>query len=148
MTMTIYIKPPKYPYTDADLRLDNPNTSFAVEMPDERRAEMGMFRVHETPSPVPKAGVVVEEVYPVCENGVWYQAWIERPETLKETEEYANNARQKRSALLSASDWTQLPDAPLTDAKRQAWSTYRQALRDITAQAGFPWNITWPANNP
>lgn len=50
----------------------------------------------------------------------------------------------KRSALLSASDWTQMPDSPLTAAKKTAWATYRQALRDLTSQPGYPTTITWP----
>ena len=53
----------------------------------------------------------------------------------------ATNARAERNALLAASDWTQVPDAPVDQA---AWATYRQALRDITAQAGFPEQINWP----
>ena len=40
--------------------------------------------------------------------------------------------RGVRSAYLAETDWTQLPDSPLTDAKRADWATYRQALRDIT----------------
>jgi len=38
-----------------------------------------------------------------------------------------------RSRLLASSDWTQMPDSPLTDEQRQAWATYRQALRDFPA---------------
>jgi hypothetical protein len=53
----------------------------------------------------------------------------------------ATEARSKRNTLLAASDWTQIPDAPVDQA---AWATYRQALRDITAQAGFPESIDWP----
>jgi hypothetical protein len=49
--------------------------------------------------------------------------------------------RAERNALLSASDWTQLPDVPL-DTK-EAWAAYRQALRDITNQPD-PFNIVWP----
>jgi len=66
-------------------------------------------------------------------------AWVEvapDPDTL------ATQARVKRDALLSQSDWTQVADAPVDQA---AWATYRQALRDITVQAGFPENIDWPA---
>ena len=51
------------------------------------------------------------------------------------------NARLVRDHLLSASDWTQVADAPVDAA---AWATYRQALRDIPQQEGFPENITWP----
>ena len=50
-------------------------------------------------------------------------------------------ARQQRNALLAASDWTQVADAPVDQA---AWAVYRQALRDITDGEGFPENIIWP----
>ena len=49
--------------------------------------------------------------------------------------------RSQRDALLSASDWTQLPDVPL--ATKETWAIYRQALRDITEQTD-PFNINWP----
>lgn len=51
--------------------------------------------------------------------------------------------RLERNALLTASDWTQLPDAALTNVQAANWATYRQALRDITTQAD-PFNIVWP----
>ena len=38
----------------------------------------------------------------------------------------------KRNNKLKDSDWTQLPDSPLSDAKKAEWATYRQALRDLT----------------
>lgn len=56
-------------------------------------------------------------------------------------EEKAGQVRAERNGLLTASDWTQVADAPVDKA---AWATYRQALRDISAQPGFPWNVTWP----
>lgn len=49
--------------------------------------------------------------------------------------------RNLRAKLLNSTDWTQLPDVPLTT--KEAWATYRQALRDITIQTD-PFNITWP----
>lgn len=57
-------------------------------------------------------------------------------------ERLAVDARMIRNQLLNTSDWTQLPDVP--QALKSAWATYRQALRDVTAQSGFPQNITWP----
>jgi hypothetical protein len=54
----------------------------------------------------------------------------------------ASAARQKRNDLLAASDWTQLPDAPV-DAS--AWSNYRQALRDVPSQSGWPYDVNWPS---
>ena len=51
-------------------------------------------------------------------------------------------ARATRDRLLVATDWTQLPDVP--QATKDIWTTYRQQLRDITEQAGFPTDIVWP----
>jgi hypothetical protein len=51
--------------------------------------------------------------------------------------------RQQRNALLAASDWTQVADAPVDQA---AWAVYRQALRDVTTQAGFPNEVVWPVS--
>jgi hypothetical protein len=55
--------------------------------------------------------------------------------------EQAKSVRQQRGEKLKDSDWTQVADAPVDQA---AWATYRQALRDVTAQSGFPWTIDWP----
>jgi hypothetical protein len=49
--------------------------------------------------------------------------------------------RARRDVLIAKTDWTQLPDVPLPT--KEAWATYRQALRDITQQAD-PHNISWP----
>jgi hypothetical protein len=59
-------------------------------------------------------------------------------------DELAAVARAKRDELLAASDWTQLPDSPLSSDVRSAWAAYRQALRDVTGQEGFPGVIVWP----
>lgn len=56
----------------------------------------------------------------------------------------AGEARAKRAGLLRQSDWTQLPDVPLTAAQKSDWAAYRQALRDVTAQPTFPQSVTWP----
>lgn len=53
----------------------------------------------------------------------------------------ARQVRSERNLKLTASDWTQIADAPV-DAS--AWATYRQALRDVPDQPGFPNNVTWP----
>lgn len=55
--------------------------------------------------------------------------------------EQAKSVRENRNKRLAESDWTQLADAPVDSA---VWATYRQALRDVTAQSGFPWEVTWP----
>jgi hypothetical protein len=87
----------------------------------------------------------MEEIL-VCENGVM------RPATQAELEQMRIDAeeaqarlpdliREQRNALLKNSDWTQIPDCTVD---KQAWAEYRQALRDITAQAGFPTDVVFP----
>ena len=54
----------------------------------------------------------------------------------------ANIARERRDALLLQTDWSQAQDVPAT--VRAKYADYRQALRDITDQPGFPTSIDWP----
>lgn len=58
--------------------------------------------------------------------------------------EQASVIRQERDNKLTKCDWTQVADAPVD---KSAWATYRQALRDVPSQAGFPWDVQWP-NQP
>lgn len=66
-----------------------------------------------------------------------------------EQAEYAANAdaraaaeiRTERDAKLNESDWTQVADAPVD---KTAWATYRQSLRDVPSQSGFPNEVNWP----
>jgi hypothetical protein len=67
-----------------------------------------------------------------AENEAAYQA-------MKDAEQ-AKSVRQQRDAKLAECDWTQLADAPVDKA---VWATYRQTLRDVPTQEGFPWTITW-----
>ncbi len=55
--------------------------------------------------------------------------------------EQAERVRGDRNKRLADCDWTQLADSPVD---KTVWATYRQALRDITAQDGFPWTVQWP----
>lgn len=52
-----------------------------------------------------------------------------------------NEVRNQRNQLLKDSDWTQVLDAPVD---KLAWAVYRQDLRDLTAQEGFPFNVIFP----
>lgn len=56
----------------------------------------------------------------------------------------SDQAYGKRSFLLYQSDWTQVADNQLTQIEVNLWREYRQQLRDITLQSGFPTEITWP----
>ena len=60
------------------------------------------------------------------------------------SEALAAEVRSKRDGLLRDCDWTQMPDCPLSEEKKTAWQTYRQALRDVPQQEEFPEAVTWP----
>ena len=62
----------------------------------------------------------------------------------QETDNQAQAVRDKRDKLLADTDWTQTDDAPLSSEDKESVRKYRQALRDITAQSGFPQEIKWP----
>lgn len=59
-------------------------------------------------------------------------------------EQMARQVRFQRDRLLSACDYYVMPDYPSTEQGLEEVKAYRQALRDITKQEGFPVNITWP----
>lgn len=67
--------------------------------------------------------------------------WTEPPFTEEETALAWIELRRVRALLLSASDWTQAPDAPVD---QDAWAAYRQALRDLPANTADPHNPIWP----
>lgn len=100
-----------------------------------------------SPSPKPGKYEKVVEV-PAIKNlaGLWEQQW-ELVEMSEEEKAEADNVKAKqvrelRDSKLLETDWTQLNDSPIN---RTAWGNYRQQLRDITEQVGFPWDIEWPA---
>jgi len=71
----------------------------------------------------------------------WSPPIVSVQEERSPSDELAQQARAERDRLLAECDWTQLPDAP-TD--KDLWAAYRQALRDIPQQPGFPDKINWP----
>lgn len=71
------------------------------------------------------------------------EGWIS---IAKETEykKLADAVRFQRNLLLSETDWTQTADAPLDESEIERYRTYRQELRDIPEQPGFPYEVEWP----
>lgn len=69
---------------------------------------------------------------------------IEYKEVLVSEEIIADKVRYERNSLLADSDWTQLIDSPLSAEEKQKWAAYRQALRDVPLQSGFPYEVTMP----
>ena len=137
----------KYPYSIGELRKDNPNVSFPKNPSAETLAAFNTFEVVSKPQPEVDHTQDVGEGVPQKINGVWTQVW--NVSTLNElalaerTSNQANNVRAERDGKLANTDWTQGKDIP--DAVSTKWAAYRQALRDVPAQAGFPWNVQWPS---
>ena len=78
-------------------------------------------------------------------NGKWYTKYsvadLDADAIVAKDAEQAKAVRADRNQKLKDSDWSQVADAPVDKA---VWAAYRQALRDVPAQAGFPWDINWP----
>lgn len=127
-----------------EFRAMHPDTSFAA-LDEATLDAFGADVVLEGPQAQPTRYQVafrdgVEQI-----DGKWFTKY-----SLADMEQEAKDAldaqqaasqRAFRNTLLSDSDWTQVADAPVDKA---AWAAYRQQLRDVTSQAGFPWDIQWP----
>jgi len=141
--MLIHVQTQRYPVSIYEVRAENPNTSY----PDSPNfVPEGYSVVVTTPPPVyDKNTHRYEELSPVQDGTQWRQVWrvveLSEVERQKIRDAQATVIRKQRDALLAQSDWTQLPDAPIDTA---AWASYRQALRDVPAQPGFPFDVVWP----
>ena len=142
---------------ESEFRALFPNTSLPQQLTEATINDLGADVVFEGAQAT--GGTVyqysqrqgVEQV-----NGKWYTKYVlgpiftdgettavEQEAAYKATKdaEQAKNVRASRATKLAECDCTQVADAPVDKA---VWATYRQALRDITAQSGFPWTVTWP----
>ena len=147
---------------ESEFRALHPNTSLPQQLTEALINDLGADVVFEGPQAT--GGTVyqysqaqgVEQI-----NGKWYTKYVLGPTFIDTVEdgvtttalehenaykaqkdaEQAKSVRATRDEKLSECDWTQVADAPVD---KQVWATYRQALRDITAQEGFPWTVTWP----
>jgi hypothetical protein len=128
-----------YPFDLYMLQGHYPNTSFPDDLSRINLAELGVFPLITNPQPAhdPMVQSVALGV-PGQQNGQWVRDWVVES---KPVDVAARNTRNKRNDLLSASDWTQLADASVD---KTSWAQYRQALRDLPSQSGFPYSITWP----
>ena len=134
-------------YTIGQLRQDNPNVSFPKEIPLETLAEYNVYpcTVAEKPTYNNATQYIIKGI-PVEVNGAWIQPYDVHDYTAEEIidreQQEATEVRAKRNQLLKDSDWTQIPDCTVD---KTVWATYRQELRDITSQEGFPFNVTFPS---
>lgn len=138
----------QFPYTVGQLRRDNPNTSFPKNISDEMLAKFNVLKVNSVPVPDidERTQRVEQSNQPHQEAGQWFFGWT----VINKTQAELNadlagkeaQVRADRNSRIAATDWTQGKDIP--DNISSAWATYRQALRDVPSQAGFPWDIQWP----
>jgi hypothetical protein len=131
--------------TESEFRSLHPNTSFPPQLTVELLDSFGADPVLNGPQAQPTRYQVafrdgVEEI-----NGKWFTKYsaadMDADAIAAVDAAQAKSVRDDRNKRLSDSDWTQIEDAPVD---KQAWATYRQALRDLTAQADFPWEVEWP----
>lgn len=128
----------EFPYTLDQLKRDNPNVSFPETISSETLAYYNVFPVTLTEPPAHDQLVeLVTMANPTLVDGVWTQAWTKVNRT---EEEASSNIRAERDSRLLATDYLALSDQTLSTAM----TTYRQALRDVPSQSGFPFSVTWP----
>ena len=146
--------------TDGEFRAAFPSTGFPIHITEQTYNEFGYDVVLEGPQA--SGGTVyqfsmrqgVEQI-----DGKWYTKHILGPvftdgETTaaqqeaaykaQKDEEQAKIVRTQRTEKLRDCDWTQLDDTPMSNTQKADWAEYRQALRDVPDQAGFPWEVEWP----
>lgn len=137
----------QYPYGIAQLKKANPNVSFPKKENDDLLLSFNVHRVFNATQPKLTDTQVLEESTPVfdTEANRWTQVWsikdMSADEITNRNNAKADEVRAKRNELLTACDWTQVLDAPVDQT---AWATYRQALRDLPDQAGFPFDVVYP----
>ena len=134
----------EYPYDILTLREAYPNVSLPENLTDEALIEWDMHVVQPTPIPVDHTKNITEGT-PTLIDGVYYKSWVQTDATSEEISYRIENqwetVRIQRNELLTQCDWTQLSDIP--SETKEAWTIYRQALRNITTQTN-PFNIEWP----
>ncbi len=152
MTMFIQIKngaPVGHAVVEDNLKALFPNVVFPSIYTPEFAAQLGYGVYEWTQIPdVQYPNKLVELTPTKRENGVYYQTWGTEQMTVAEqaeaTAHKVDEHRMVRNMRLMQSDWTQLPDVSLSAEKKAKWNVYRQELRDISGQEGFPWTVTWP----
>ncbi len=133
---------------ESEFRSLHPKTSFPTPLTAEIINEFGGDVVLEGPQAQPTRYQTayrdgVEQI-----DGQWFTKYSvaeldDEAKAAKDVEQ-AKSVRQSRDDKLKETDWRVIKAAETSIALAAEWATYRQALRDITAQAGFPWEVTWP----
>ena len=143
--MEIRLKSTGRVVTEGEFRALFPNTSLPQVLSEGLINELGGDVVFEGPYPQSTRYQIVfrDGIYP--NNGKWFTKYSVKDmdaEGVKAVNTAQETAiRNQRNDKLQESDWTQVADAPVD---KTAWAVYRTALRNITEQGGFPWDVKWP----
>ena len=142
-------QPIGHPIMESNFRQLFPNTSFSKYLTPEdvENFGYGLYDFSESPNPG-KYEKVVETNPTKDERGVWMQAWKVVPMSDSEKKEAndraAEGVRSQRNLLLQETDWIVVKAKETGTNLSAEFKAYRQALRDITEQEGFPHIVTWP----
>ena len=136
----------QYPIGAVEIKRRFPSTSFTVPLEGQDLSDFGVAEVASTDQPtIDRNTQKLEEGTPVLDGSTWRQAWNVIALSAEELQQVEDNAaasvRATRNEKLAATDWTQLADQ---SSIAGTWATYRQELRDLPAQSGFPFTVTWP----
>jgi hypothetical protein len=129
-------------YTLGQLRRDNPQTSFPKLMPDDLLASYDVYPYTRPAAPEYDSlshrltDGAFERV-----DGAWSLPYMVEQLPQDQAE---SNIRSRRDSRLQESDWVVARSYERGEPVPANWVSYRQALRDITAQAGFPYSVEWP----
>lgn len=131
--------------TIGEFRKENPNTSFPRSIPDDTLAAYDVYPCTVADRPDSDERTQKVEVGSITQvNGAWVEGWSVTDKTADEITKYDNaiaaNVRSKRDSLLAETDYLALSDNTLS----AEMAAYRQALRDITEQEGFPNDVSFP----
>ena len=138
--------PVEHPVSDYNFRALYPAVSFPryLKPADVEPFGFGLYEYSQQPE-LAKYQKMVEGVPVLKDDGTWYQQWdvveMSAEEKAQADVEQAALMRSFRTNKLTASDWTQIADSGV-DAS--TWQGYRQSLRDLPTQSGFPWEVSWP----
>lgn len=130
-----------FPYTISQLKKDNPNTSFPSIINDELLESFDVYPISQSIIPAfdKKTQRLTKDIGVV--NGKWTQIWSV---TVLPIDIAEKNVKDHRDQLLSETDWIVSKSYEQGIAVPLQWANYRQALRDITKQTGFPYQVIWP----
>lgn len=124
-------------YSIMQLRSDHPNVSFPKVVPEEILNSYDVYSYTAAHQPHDALTQISAEDGFLQEDGRWVLNHVPSNLPLNVASENVRNERNKR---LLDTDWMMLLDRIPTDMQIE----YRQALRDITNQIGFPYNVEWP----